>query len=418
MNILVIGSGGREHAIAKKIKQDTPEDAVYCCPGNPGMEVDGIQVCSLDASDFSALVTFAKEKEIDLSIVGPEQPLLEGIVNHFQAAGLKIFGPTQEAALLEGSKSFAKEVMLSANVPTASYQAFDKFEDAILFLGEQKKYPIVIKADGLAAGKGVIIAQTKDEALTTVEQLMKEQIFGESGSKIIIEEFLEGEEFTLMAFVDGDAVYPMIPAQDHKRVFAGDKGPNTGGMGAYAPVPQISPQIIEASIKNVLQPVASYMKQQGTPYTGILYAGLIVTAEGPKVIEFNARFGDPEAQVVLPLLSSKLVNIMDQLLRHEPLEIVWLNQVSLGVVVAREGYPIAAKEPRPLPDLSDIKDVDVYYSGVSKRENRFVSNGGRVFLVQKTANTFDEAKETLYQELAQISSDDWHFRADIGYRIN
>ena len=417
MNILVIGGGGREHAIAKKIKQDTPTDSVFCCPGNPGMTIDGIETVAIDLSDVDQLIAYAKKQAIDLTIVGPEQPLLDGLVNQFQAAGLKIFGPTKEAAMIEGSKSFAKEVMQAAKVPTATYQSFDQVDSAIAYLEQQEVFPIVLKADGLAAGKGVVIAQTRAQAIQTIKSMMEDRIFGESGSRVVIEEFLKGEEFTLMAFVDGDAVYPMIPAQDHKRVFAGDKGPNTGGMGAYAPVPQISPKIIEASIKNVLQPVASYMKQQGTPYTGILYAGLIFTAEGPKVIEFNARFGDPEAQVVLPLLSSKLVNIMDQLLRHEPLEIVWLNQVSLGVVVAREGYPIAAKEPRPLPDLSDIKDVDVYYSGLSKRENRFVSNGGRVFLVQKTANTFDEAKETLYHELAQISSDDWHFRADIGYRI-
>lgn len=417
MNILVIGGGGREHAIAKKIKQDTPTDSVFCCPGNPGMTIDGIETVAIDLSDVDQLITYAKKQAIDLTIVGPEQPLLDGLVNQFQAAGLKIFGPTKEAAMIEGSKSFAKEVMQAAKVPTATYQSFDEVDSAIAYLEQQEVFPIVLKADGLAAGKGVVIAQTRAEAIQTIKSMMEGRIFGESGSRVVIEEFLDGEEFTLMAFVDGVNVYPMIPAQDHKRAFDGDKGPNTGGMGAYAPVPQIRQSLIDDSVETIMKPVARYLDAQGSSYSGILYAGLIVTQAGPKVIEFNARFGDPEAQVVLPLMESKLVEVLESLLAHQPVDIAWSNQVSLGVVVAREGYPTKVEAPQQLPDLSKTQDVAIYYSGVKKVEDHTFSNGGRVLLMQAKAADFQQAKTTIYRELAKIAFDGFYYRKDIGYRI-
>ena len=312
MKILIIGSGGREHAIARKILNSPKVTEVYCAKGNPGMLSDGIQVVNIAEDDHEGLISYVKEKNIAWTFVGPEIPLLNGIVDDFQAAGLKIFGPNKAAAMIEGSKEFAKKIMVDNAIPTADYEAFTNYEAACAYVKE-KGAPIVIKADG----KGVTVAMTLEEALQALKEMMTDHRFGKSGDKVVVEEFLEGQEFSLLAFVRNENVYPMVIAQDHKRAFDEDKGPNTGGMGAYSPVPQIPEEMVDAAVERILKPAASGMMKNDTPFTGILYAGLIATNTGPKVIEFNARFGDPETQVVLPRLTSDLAEIIDDLLNNK-----------------------------------------------------------------------------------------------------
>lgn len=334
MNILIIGSGGREHAIGKKIAQSPAVEKVYCAPGNLGMVLDGIRLVDIKETDHQGLIEFAKQAGIAWSFVGPEIPLLNGIVDDFKNAGLKIFGPTKAAALIEGSKSFAKELMERFKIPTAASKSFTSYPKAKRYI-EEKGAPIVIKADGLAAGKGVVVAMTIEEALRAASDMLERNRFGKSSQTIVVEEFLVGEEFSLLAFVDGATVYPMVIAQDHKRAYDNDEGPNTGGMGAYAPVPQISEKIVEIAIDHILKPAAEGMLTIGRPFTGILYAGLIATADGPKVIEFNARFGDPETQVVLPRLKSDLAQVITDLLAGKSIELAWETEgYNVGVVVA------------------------------------------------------------------------------------
>ncbi|MGC3771109.1 phosphoribosylamine--glycine ligase, partial [Enterococcus faecalis] len=331
MNILVIGRGGREHAIAKKLQREDKVKTVYCAPGNPGMSGDNIRTVPIGEEQQTELIQFAKDNQIDWTFVGPETPLIEGIVDAFQAAGLLIFGPTKAAAIIEGSKSFAKDFMQKYQIPTAEYRVFRRLAPALEYI-EQQGVPIVIKADGLAAGKGVVVAETKAAAKRALVAMMEDQQFGVSGQTVVIEEFLQGEEFSLMAFVSNEKVYPMVIAQDHKRIFDGDAGPNTGGMGAYTPVPQIPEEAVQQAISQVLKPTAKGMVAEKRPFQGILYAGLIQTATGPKVIEFNARFGDPETQVVLARLESPLSEIISSLLAKEQPTIVWNELASVGVV--------------------------------------------------------------------------------------
>ncbi len=366
MNILIIGAGGREHAIGKKIKQSPKVNKVYCAPGNPGMTLDGIEQVDIHELDHQKLIEFAKKNQITWTFVGPEQPLLNGIVDDFQAAGLKIFGPTQSAAIIEGSKSFAKELMGQFGIPTARSKNFTTFAAAKQYIEEQGA-PIVIKADGLAAGKGVVVALTVEEAVQAAKEMLEDHRFGDSGKLIVVEEFLSGEEFSLLAFVNGNEIYPMPISQDHKRAYDEDRGPNTGGMGAYTPVPQIADELVEEAIQKILQPAADGMVELGRPFVGILYAGLIATPTGPKVIEFNARFGDPETQVVLSRLKSDFVQVIDELLKGQaPSELLWENEgYNVGVVVAAEGYPGDYLKGMPLPDFSTV-DVTVYYAGVRK----------------------------------------------------
>ncbi|MCD5002456.1 phosphoribosylamine--glycine ligase [Enterococcus saccharolyticus] len=411
MKLLVIGSGGREHAIAKKLLMDKAVTKVYCAKGNPGMIADGIEIVAIEEENHQALIQFAKEEQIDWTFVGPEVPLLNGIVDDFQAEGLKIFGPNRAAAMIEGSKEFAKELMVANYIPTAEYRSFEDFELAKQYV-LAKGAPIVIKADGLAAGKGVVVAETEAIAIAALKDMLEENRFGESGAKVVIEEFLAGEEFSLLAFVKDENVYPMVIAQDHKRAFDGDKGPNTGGMGAYSPVPQIPETMVKQAVSQVLRPAAQGMVSRGTPFTGILYAGLIATADGPKVIEFNARFGDPETQVVLPRLESSLAEIITALLVNEEPEIRWNARATLGVVVAAEGYPNEYKKDVVLPIIEN-DEVNVYYAGV-KQEEVLVSSGGRVFLVQSEGETIKEAQEKVYRTLAEHSLEELFYRTDIG----
>ncbi|KAF1302776.1 phosphoribosylamine--glycine ligase [Candidatus Enterococcus willemsii] len=411
MKLLVIGSGGREHAIAKKLLMDKAVTKVYCAKGNPGMIADGIEIVAIEEENHQALIQFAKEEQVDWTFVGPEVPLLNGIVDDFQAEGLKIFGPNRAAAMIEGSKEFAKELMVANYIPTAEYRSFEDFELAKQYV-LAKGAPIVIKADGLAAGKGVVVAETEAIAIAALKDMLEENRFGESGAKVVIEEFLAGEEFSLLAFVKDENVYPMVIAQDHKRAFDGDKGPNTGGMGAYSPVPQIPETMVKQAVSQVLRPAAQGMVSRGTPFTGILYAGLIATADGPKVIEFNARFGDPETQVVLPRLESSLAEIITALLVNEEPEIRWNARATLGVVVAAEGYPNEYKKDVVLPIIEN-DEVNVYYAGV-KQEEVLVSSGGRVFLVQSEGETIKEAQEKVYRTLAEHSLEELFYRTDIG----
>ena len=411
MKILIIGSGGREHAIARKILNSPKVTEVYCAKGNPGMLSDGIQVVNIAEDDHEGLISYVKEKNIAWTFVGPEIPLLNGIVDDFQAAGLKIFGPNKAAAMIEGSKEFAKKIMVDNAIPTADYEAFTNYEAACAYVKE-KGAPIVIKADGLAAGKGVTVAMTLEEALQALKEMMTDHRFGKSGDKVVVEEFLEGQEFSLLAFVRNENVYPMVIAQDHKRAFDEDKGPNTGGMGAYSPVPQIPEEMVDAAVERILKPAASGMMKNDTPFTGILYAGLIATNTGPKVIEFNARFGDPETQVVLPRLTSDLAEIIDDLLNNKEPELTWSNQASVGVVLAAEGYPNDYKKGMSVPEFHD--QVTVYFAGVTDDQGTIRASGGRVLLVEAESDSIESAQAKVYEALEEVNTTDYFYRKDIG----
>lgn len=415
MKVLIIGPGGREHAIAWKISQSVNVDEVFVAPGNAGMEKHAT-VVPIAETDQEALVSFAKEKNVDLTIVGPEVPLLDGIVDRFQEEGLRVFGPTKRAALIEGSKTYAKDLMKKYRIPTGAYETFQSYEGAAAYI-EEHGAPIVIKADGLAAGKGVTVAMTVDEALETLDAMLRKSKFGEASSRVVIEEFLEGEEFSLMAFVHGENVYPMVISQDHKRAFDGDEGPNTGGMGAYSPVPQISEAVVRESVETVLKPMASALVKEGTPFTGVLYAGLMLTKDGPKVIEFNARFGDPETQVVLPRLESDLAQVLIDLLDGKKVDLSWSNQAVLGVVLASKGYPLAYEKGKPIPGLDDVSDEAlVFHAGTKKDGEQYVTNGGRVLLVAHLNDNLEAAKDLVYKDIEKLTSPDLFYRTDIGRR--
>lgn len=411
MKLLIIGSGGREHAIAKKMLASPKVSDVYCAKGNPGMKNDGIQLVDIAEDDHTNLITFAKEKGITWTFVGPEVPLLNGIVDDFQAAGLQVFGPNKAAAMIEGSKEFAKKIMVDNQIPTADYEAFTDYEAACAYVKE-KGAPIVIKADGLAAGKGVTVAMTLEEALQAVKEMMTDHRFGESGDKVVVEEFLAGEEFSLLAFVKNEKVYPMVISQDHKRAYDNDEGPNTGGMGAYSPVPQIPTEMVDTAVEKILKAAALGMMKNGTPFTGILYAGLIATEAGPKVIEFNARFGDPETQVVLPRLTSDLAQIIDDLLKDREPDLTWSEQASVGVVVAAEGYPNSYQKGMAIPAFND--QVNIYYAGVTDDQGTIKASGGRVLLVEAEAETIEAAQKKVYSALDAVDTTGYFYRKDIG----
>jgi len=416
LTILVIGSGGREHAIVEKLSQSSHVGQVYCAKGNPGMQQAKVQLVDIEETDNAALCAFAKKQGVDWTFVGPEVPLLNGIVDHFQQEGLLIFGPTKKAAMIEGSKDFAKQLMNKYQIPTAHHQTVVTVEAAVEYLADCS-LPIVIKADGLAAGKGVVIAQTKAAALEAVTEMLEQKRFGASGSKVVIETFLQGEEFSLFAFVKGTAVYPMVPVQDHKRAYEQDQGPNTGGMGAYSPVPAISEALVDETIDKVLKPVAQALVTENCAFTGILYAGLIATAQGVKVIEFNARFGDPETQVVLQRLTSDFAVIIDDLLHDKKPIIKWKSTgFNLGVVVAAQGYPGAYQTGIPLPHFSLSENEHLYYAGVQQAGDQIISNGGRIYLLEASGETLKQAQQNVYQHLAQAKTTGTFYRKDIGYR--
>lgn len=412
MNVLVVGRGGREHSLVQKFAESDQVDRIFAAPGNAGMSK--IAECiDMSEQDFDGLVAFARENNVGLTVVGPENPLLDGLVDAFQEAALPVFGPTKASALIEGSKHFAKQLMHKYEIPTAGYEAFSNVEAAQSYIRE-KGAPIVVKADGLAAGKGVVVAETVDEALSAAEDMLENGQFGDASREIVVEEFLAGEEFSLMAFVNGLNVYPMIPAKDHKRAFDGDQGPNTGGMGAFAPVQALNNSSYAFAVEEIVKPVAAAMVEEGRPFTGILYAGLIETSEGPKVIEFNARFGDPETQVVLPLLENDLVQVVNDVLDGKDPGLTWSEEVCAGVVVASAGYPGPYEKGRPLPEL-EADDGFVVHAGTAWESGKYVSSGGRVLLIGNKGEDLAQALDRTYQSLRPFENQrDFFFRRDIG----
>ncbi|HEM3497073.1 phosphoribosylamine--glycine ligase [Streptococcus suis] len=415
MKLLVVGSGGREHAIAKKLLDSEQVEQVFVAPGNDGMTLDGIELVNIGISEHSALINFAKENDIAWTFVGPDDALAAGIVDDFEQAGLKAFGPSRLAAELEWSKDFAKQIMVKYGIPTAAFGTFSNFEEAKAYIEEQGA-PIVVKADGLALGKGVVVAETVEQAVEAAREMLLDNKFGDSGARVVIEEFLEGEEFSLFALVNGDQFYILPTAQDHKRAFDGDQGPNTGGMGAYAPVPHLPQSVVDTAVDTIVKPILEGMIAEGRSYLGVLYAGLILTDQGPKVIEFNARFGDPETQIILPRLTSDFAQNIDDILHKRPTQLTWLESgVTLGVVVASNGYPLDYEKGVELPAKIE-GDITTYYAGARFAENSraLLSNGGRVYMLVTTADTVQEAQEKIYSELKKQDTTGLFYRTDIG----
>ncbi|MGQ7462241.1 phosphoribosylamine--glycine ligase [Streptococcus suis] len=415
MKLLVVGSGGREHAIAKKLLESEQVEQVFVAPGNDGMTLDGIELVNIGISEHSALINFTKEHDIAWTFVGPDDALAAGIVDDFEQAGLKAFGPSRLAAELEWSKDFAKQIMVKYGIPTATFGTFSNFEEAKAYIEEQGA-PIVVKADGLAQGKGVVVAETVEQAVDAAREMLLDNKFGDSGARVVIEEFLAGEEFSLFALVNGDQFYILPTAQDHKRAFDGDQGPNTGGMGAYAPVPHLPQSVVDTVVDTIVKPILEGMITEGRSYLGVLYAGLILTDQGPKVIEFNARFGDPETQIILPRLTSDFAQNIDDILHKRPTQLTWLDSgVTLGVVVASNGYPLDYEKGMVLPAKTE-GDLTTYYAGARFAENSraLLSNGGRVYMLVTTADTVQEAQEKIYSELKTQDTTGLFYRTDIG----
>ena len=416
MKVLVIGSGAREHAIAHALLKSNSVSEVTVAPGNPGMRLDGINTTQLDPSNHAALIDFVKDNQVDWVFVGPEVPLIQGIVDDFEANGIKAFGPNKAAAQIEGSKDFAKQLMERHGIPTAKYRTFDDLDSAEAYVRDHGA-PIVVKADGLAAGKGVTVAMDVDTALKALEDIFIDHRFGAAGAKVVIEDYLEGQEFSLMSFVNGTEFWPMPISQDHKRAFDGDKGPNTGGMGAYSPVPQISQDVVDTAIETIVRPTVQAMADEGTPFTGILYAGLIATADGPKVIEFNARFGDPETEVVLPRLTSDFGEGINAILNNETPTFTWEddNKTTLGVVLASNGYPTNVIKGAAIPQIPVDDSSHVYYAGVATdADGKLVADSGRVLLLETTADDIRAAQDKIYAVLDKLDTTGMFYRHDIG----
>ena len=416
MKVLVIGSGAREHAIAHALLKSNSVSEVTVAPGNPGMRLDGINTTQLDPSNHAALIDFVKDNQVDWVFVGPEVPLIQGIVDDFEANGIKAFGPNKAAAQIEGSKDFAKQLMERHGIPTAKYRTFDDLDSAEAYVRDHGA-PIVVKADGLAAGKGVTVAMDVDTALKALEDIFVDHRFGAAGAKVVIEDYLEGQEFSLMSFVNGTEFWPMPISQDHKRAFDGDKGPNTGGMGAYSPVPQISHDVVDTAIETIVRPTVQAMADEGTPFTGILYAGLIATADGPKVIEFNARFGDPETEVVLPRLTSDFGEGINAILNNETPTFTWEddNKTTLGVVLASNGYPTNVIKGAAIPQIPVDDSSHVYYAGVATdADGKLVADSGRVLLLETTADDIRAAQDKIYAVLDKLDTTGMFYRHDIG----
>ncbi|WP_203334688.1 phosphoribosylamine--glycine ligase [Planococcus beigongshangi] len=416
MKVLVIGRGGREHAIVRQFARSAFIEKVFAAPGNDGMRLEA-ELVPIEEMEFQALAQFAKEQKIDCTFIGPEQPLSAGIVDFFESQGLRAFGPSKAAAQIEGSKTFAKELMKKYQIPTAAYATFSEIAPAIDFI-RQKGAPIVIKADGLAAGKGVVVAGSEEDAIAALHDMLEDRKYGASGSTVVIEEFLDGEEFSFMSFVYNGRIYPMVISQDHKRAYDGDRGPNTGGMGAYSPVPQIEESIVDETFHKIVKPAIEAMAEEGVPFNGILYAGVIVTAEGPKVIEFNARFGDPETQVVLPRMKSDFGDFMYALMEGKPFDLEWQEQAVLGVVIAAEGYPEQPEKGKLLPNLAGLSGVDIFHAGTTATSEGFAANGGRVLLISSEGDTVKAAQEKVYEQINSLSWSGFMHRSDIGWRAS
>lgn len=414
MKVLVIGSGGREHALLWKLSQSPSVTDVYVVPGNDGMS-DVASLIPIKGNED--IIDFARLMQVDLTVAGPETVLTEGLADEFEKRGMAFFGPSKAAARIEGSKGFAKALMKKYGIPTAAYETFDDEEKAIAYLKANDTYPIVIKADGLASGKGVIIAQSEEEAIDTVKDMLEGHTFSGAGRSVVIEEFMEGEEASMLCFCDGTNVVPMISSQDHKRIFDFDKGPNTGGMGAYAPAPVMTKEMCEEVNVRILRPIVAAMKKEGYPFKGCLYAGLMITSEGPKVVEFNCRFGDPETEAVLPLFDGDLARVMLDCV-HGTLSdeaVVWKKACAVDVVLASEGYPASHSSGEVISGIEDAHKAGclVFHAGTVKKNGEYVVNGGRVLNVVALADTLAEAKAKAYEGVSRISWRGMQYRHDI-----
>lgn len=420
MKILVVGSGGREHAMVWKLAQSPRKPALYCAPGNAGIASSAICI-PIKSDDVAGLKDFALREKIDVTVIGPEAPLALGIVDEFRKARLRVFGPTRNAARLEASKIFSKEVMAQSKIRTAHAKSFKKIADALAYV-ERQELPIVIKADGLAQGKGVVIAITRQQAQQAIVDSMEKAVFGQAGTQVLVEQFLDGEELTIMAFTDGKTVVPMPPAQDHKRVGNGDTGLNTGGMGAYCPAPLGTPELQDRVRLEVLQPMVDAMARLGSPFQGVLYAGLMLVNGTPFVLEFNARMGDPETQVVLPLLKTDFLDVIESVVEHrlDQLPVEWHPDATVCVVMASGGYPGSYQQGIPLsglhPTTISSDSSMVFHAGTAQKGNEIVTAGGRVLGVLGRGRTLSEAQREAYRVVKTISFDGCHFRTDIAHQ--
>jgi phosphoribosylamine--glycine ligase len=416
LNVLIVGGGGREHAIAWKLAQSPKVDQLYCVPGNGGI-AELAQCAAIPAEDVQGIAAFVRENAVDFVVVGPELPLTLGLADVLSGLGVAVFGPSQAAAQLEGSKAFAKDLMSRYGIPTARYGVFADAAAARDFAGSMKG-PWVVKADGLAAGKGVLICRSLEETHKAIEAILEEKVFGEAGSKLIVEEFLEGEELSVMAFCDGKTVAPMVAAQDHKRVFDQDQGPNTGGMGAYSPTPAAGPELMEEVRRRVLLPVARAMNEEGRTFKGVLYAGLMLTGQGPVVLEFNVRFGDPETQAVLPRMENDLMSVLESVVdsRLDEIEFAWSPNHCVSVVLASEGYPGAYRKGEVISGLDDLPEgVWAFHSGTSRRtpDGALVTDGGRVLALTGLGASLPGAVKKVYAAIQQVRFEGAHYRRDI-----
>ncbi len=420
MKILVVGSGGREHTIVWKLSQSPNAEKIYCAPGNYG--ISKLAECvDIKVDDFDSLTAFAKEKEVDLTVVGPDDPLVAGIVDAFEKEGLRVFGPRANAAIIEGSKVYSKELMKKYNIPTAAYEVFDNSADALNYVKEQNTYPTVIKAEGLALGKGVIIAQNYDEAAEAIADIMDKKIFGESGNRVVIEEFLTGPEVSVLSFTDGKTIVPMVTAQDHKRAYDNDMGPNTGGMGTFSPSRTYTDEMAQYTYDNILVPTMNALNAEGRTFKGIIFFGLMMTPNGVKVIEYNARFGDPETQVVLPRLKTDLLEIFNAVVdeRLADVNVEWDDNAAVCVICASGGYPKNYQTGYEITGINDAEgrgDVTVFHAGTKGVDGKCVTAGGRVLGVTALDENLDKAIKKAYEAVGDINFTDMHFRKDIGIK--
>ena len=419
MKVLVVGGGGREHALIRKIKESKKVDSIACTPGNGGISYDA-DCYDVSATDIDGVVNLAKEIKADYVVVAPDDPLVAGMVDALNAAGFKTFGPSANAAIIEGSKVFSKELMQKYNIPTAEYKVFDKAEDVIEYIKEKNEFPTVIKADGLALGKGVIIPENLDEAVAGVKEIMEDKIFGASGNNVVVEEFLTGPEVSVLAFTDGKCVKPMVSSMDHKRALDGDKGLNTGGMGTVSPNPYYTEDVAKECMEKIFIPTIEAMNKEGRTFKGCLYFGLMITPKGPKVIEYNCRFGDPETQVVLPRLKTDIMDIFEAINNGtlSQLDIEWSDKACTCVIMASGGYPKSYPKGIEITGLSNgqLDGVTVYHAGTAIKDGKLVTSGGRVLGVTALGDTLEDALKKSYEAVEKINFDGAHYRKDIGAR--
>ena len=421
MKVLIVGSGGREHAIAWKVAQSPRVEKIYCAPGNAGIE-EYAQCVDIGAMEFEKLAAFAKEEQIDLTVIGMDDPLVGGVVDVFEREGLRVFGPRKNAAVLEGSKAFSKDLMKKYGIPTAAYENFTDPKEALAYL-EAAKFPIVLKADGLALGKGVLICQDLEEAKAGVREIMEDKKFGSAGNTMVIEEFMTGREVSVLSFVDGKTIKTMTSAQDHKRAMDGDQGLNTGGMGTFSPSPFYTPEVDAFCREHIYQPTVDAMAKEGRPFKGVIFFGLMLTADGPRVLEYNARFGDPEAQVVLPRMKNDIVDVFEACIDGtlEQVDLQFEDNAAVCVVLASEGYPVSYEKGFPIRGLENFKDKDGYYvfhAGTKKKDGQIVTNGGRVLGVVAKGEDLKKARANAYEAIKLVEFDNKYYRHDIGKAID